>query len=56
MLIELSPLNDREDEGVFDRLELAVNSVIKGNLVIALVQGVLTTIGFMLFGVPNAIL
>ena len=56
MLIELSPLNDKEDEGVFDRLELAVNSVIKGNLVIALVQGVLTTIGFMLFGVPNAIL
>ena len=56
MLIELSPLNDREDEGVFDRLELAVNSVIKGNLVIALVQGGLTTLGFTLFGVPNAIL
>jgi predicted PurR-regulated permease PerM len=56
ILIELSPLNDREDEGVFDRLELAVNSVIKGNLVIALVQGVLTTIGFTIFGVPNAIL
>lgn len=56
ILIELSPLSDREDEGVFNRLELAVNSVIKGNLVIALVQGVLTTIGFTLFGVPNAIL
>ena len=56
ILIELSPLNDREDAGVFDRLELAVNSVIKGNLVIALVQGVLTTAGFMIFGVPNAIL
>lgn len=56
ILIELSPLSDREDTGVFDRLELAVNSVIKGNLVIALVQGVLTTIGFTLFGVPNAIL
>lgn len=56
VLIELSPLNDREDARVFDRLELAVNSVIKGNLVIALVQGVLTTIGFTLFGVPNTIL
>ena len=56
MLIELSPLSDREDEGVFDRLELAVNSVIKGSLVIALVQGVLTTVGFTLFGLPNAIL
>ncbi len=56
LLIELSPLSDREDEGVLNRLELAVNSVIKGNLVIALVQGVLATIGFLLFGVPNAVL
>ncbi|MDB5244221.1 MAG: hypothetical protein JWN18_91 [Parcubacteria group bacterium] len=56
MVIELSPLDDSEDAGVFDRLELAINSVIKGNLVIALVQGVLTTIGFLTFGVPNAIL
>ncbi len=56
MLIELSPLSDRDDERVFDRLELAVNSVIKGSLTIALVQGVLTVIGFTLFGVPSAIL
>lgn len=55
-LIALSPLNDREDEGVFNRLEHAVTSIIRGSLVIALVQGVLTTIGFTLFGVPNAIL
>ena len=56
MLIELSPLSDREDAGVFDRLELAVNSTIRGSLVIALVQGILSTVGFLLFGVPNAIL
>ena len=56
ILIELSPLSDREDTRVFDRLELAINSVIRGNLVIALVQGVLTTVGFTIFGVPNAIL
>lgn len=56
LLVELSPLRDQEDERVLNRLELAVNSVIKGNLVIALVQGVLTTIGFTLFGVPNAVL
>ncbi len=55
-LIELSPLSGKEDEGIFDRLELAVNSVIKGTLVIALIQGVLTTAGFTLFGVPNAVL
>jgi len=56
LLIELSPLHDTEDARVFDRLERAVNSVIKGNLTLALIQGVLTTIGFSIFGVPSALL
>ncbi len=56
ILIELSPLNDRDDEGVFDRLEHAVNSVIKGNLTIALVQGGLSIVGLTLFRVPSAVL
>jgi predicted PurR-regulated permease PerM len=56
ILIDLSPLSDREDKGVFDRLQLAINSIIKGNFVIALIQGVLTMLGFFLFGVPNALL
>lgn len=55
-LIVLSPLEDTDDEMIFGRLETAVNSVIKGSLTIALVQGVLTAIGFAIFGVPNAIL
>ena len=56
LLIELSPLSNTEDEGVLNRLEESINSVIKGNLSVALIQGVLTTIGFSLFGVPNAVL
>ena len=55
-IVELSPLKDTYDESIFDKLELAVNSVIKGNLTIALLQGVLTAIGFTIFGVPNAVL
>ena len=55
-LIELSPLNDRDDRIVFGRLRLAVNSVIKGSLMIALIQGVLTAIGFSIFGIPHSIL
>lgn len=55
-LIKLSPLSDAEDEKVFQRLERAVNSVIRGNFMIALTQGVLTMIGFSLFGVANAVL
>lgn len=55
-LVELSPLRDSYDESIFHKLELAVNSVIKGNLTIALIQGTLTAIGFTLFGVPNSVL
>lgn len=55
-IIEVSPLADAEDTIVFARLELAVHSVIRGSLMIALIQGVLTGIGFTLFGVPNSIL
>lgn len=55
-IVELSPLRDTYDESIFDKLELAVNSVIKGNLSIALLQGTLTGIGFTIFGVPNPVL
>jgi predicted PurR-regulated permease PerM len=56
IIIKLSPLADTDDEAVFKRLEIAVNSVIKGTLTVAIIQGVLATIGFLIFGVPNAIL
>jgi predicted PurR-regulated permease PerM len=54
--IELSPLNDRDDEFIVSQLELSVSAVIKGNLTIGLIQGLLTGIGFTIFGVPNAVL
>lgn len=55
-IIKLSPLDDSDDKVVFDRLKSAVDSVVKGSLLIALIQGVLTAVGFTLFGVPNAVL
>ncbi len=55
-IIKLSPLDDSDDKVVFDRLKAAVNSVVKGSLLIALIQGVLTAVGFTIFGVPNAVL
>lgn len=54
-IVELSPLADRDDINIFERLEVAVNSVVKGRIVIAIVQGILTGAGFALFGVPNAV-
>lgn len=55
-IIDVSPLADTDDNAVLARLEQAVNSVIRGSLTIALIQGVLTSIGFALSGVPNSIL
>lgn len=55
-IIELSPLADTEDIAVVARLELAVHSVIRGSLMIAFIQGILTGIGFAFFGIPNSIL
>jgi predicted PurR-regulated permease PerM len=55
-LVSLSPLEDADDEMVFGNLESAVNSVVKGSLTIALIQGVLTAIGFTIFGVPSGVL
>ncbi|MBP9757667.1 MAG: AI-2E family transporter [Candidatus Pacebacteria bacterium] len=54
-LIELSPLNDSDDEHIVHKLEVAVNSVVKGKLAIAVIQGVLAGIGLAIFGVPNPV-
>ncbi|MEK7089548.1 MAG: AI-2E family transporter [Patescibacteria group bacterium] len=55
-LVVLSPLQDIHDETIFNKLALAINSIIKGNLVVALIQGTLTALGFAIFGVPNVML
>ena len=55
-VIALSPLSDADDEAIFQKLEMAVGSVMKGGLLIALVQGVLTAVGFVIFGISNAVL
>jgi len=55
-IIGLSPLADTDDEKIFDIIESAINSVIKGNLTVAVIQGAMTSAGFAVFGVPNAVL
>ena len=52
-LITLSPLADKYDEEISSRIGLAINSVIRGTLVLAIIQGFLTGIGLLLFGVPS---
>ncbi|MBI1960928.1 MAG: AI-2E family transporter [Candidatus Liptonbacteria bacterium] len=55
-LISLSPLADTYDEQIFRKLAVAVNSVIRGSILVALIQGILTGLGLFIFGVPNAAL
>jgi predicted PurR-regulated permease PerM len=52
-LISISPLSDKDDKLVWDKLHIAVNSVIRGSLIIAIIQGILAGIGFSLFDVPS---
>lgn len=54
--IELSPLVNEYDEQIFKKLAVAINSVIKGSLVIAIIQGVLAGLGMLIFGVPSPII
>lgn len=53
-IIKISPLNDTFDKQISSRISTAVHSVIVGEVVIALLQGILTGLGFWVFGVPNA--
>lgn len=55
-IIRVSPLSDTDDDAVFSQLRLSIQSIVRGSLVIALIQGVLTGAGFYFFGVPNAVL
>lgn len=55
-IISLSPLRDAHDQTIFNKITVAINSVMKGSISIAVIQGILTSIGLAIFGVPNPIL
>jgi predicted PurR-regulated permease PerM len=55
-VLNLSPLGDDDDSEILNKLEAATNGVVKGRLLISLVQGAVTALGFLLFGVPNPVL
>ncbi len=52
----ISPLFDGHDSVILKRLADTVNSVVRGQLAVALVQGILTGLGFFVFGIPNPVL
>jgi predicted PurR-regulated permease PerM len=52
-LVELSPLSDTHEKEILRTLGRAINSVVRGSLVIAVIQGLVAAIGFTIFDVPN---
>ena len=52
-IIVLSPLADKDDEKIIERLKMAVHSVVMGSLLIGLIQGILMGLGLWLFNIPN---
>ena len=55
-LLGLSPLSHNSDHLILHKLNAAVNGIVKGYLLIALVQGILMGVGLFIFGVPHAAL
>ena len=55
-LVSFSPLADSYDEQIMKRVGLAINSIVRGSLIIAFDKGFLTALGFAIFGIPNPIL
>ena len=51
--ILMSPLDDNFDEKIFYKLKQAIRSIVVGSLVVGVIQGILTGLGFYIFGVPN---
>ncbi len=52
----LSPLKKTQEEKVVKQFKDVTDSIINGQIVAGLLQGVLAGIGFLVFGVPNALI
>lgn len=50
------PLSPENENILTGKVEHAVNGIIKGSFLIALIQGAIATVGFLIFGVPSAFL
>lgn len=56
IIFNFSPLSEKSGHQILSRLNAAVNGIVKGYLLIALIQGFLMAIGLFIFGVPHAAL
>lgn len=50
------PMSESRENVLVNKLSEAVSAVVKGSFTVALIQGVVATIGFIIFGIPNPLL
>jgi predicted PurR-regulated permease PerM len=55
-LVTLSPLHDSYDQELLVKTTATIGTVVKGTVLIALIQGVFAGLGLFIFGIPNAAL
>lgn len=53
-MLAMSPLSNKIDNSIIQRLTHTIRAVVLGNVVVGVVQGILASIGFLIFGLPNA--
>src|SRR3972149_9476393 len=53
LAVKLSPLPNQKDSKIIERFEHAINSIMKGSIIIALIQGIIAGLGFTIFGLPQ---
>ncbi len=56
LIMNISPLSEKDNKKILQKLISTINGVVKGYLLIAIIQGTLMGVGLSIFGVPNSIL
>ena len=56
VFVKLSPLPSNYEQELVVKLEAAISGVVKGTFLIALIQGVIGMIGYLIFGLPQPLL
>lgn len=56
VLMDISPMSSAHENKLITKIVTAVNGVVKGSFLVALAQGAIATIGFLIFGVPEPFL
>lgn len=54
LMDEISPLNKASEQAVVEHFKGLTNSIVYGNIIVGIVQGILAGVGFFVFGIPNA--